>query len=293
VDEETRQGMDYPQDIDRSCRGESQGSEHIVAWVSHCFEVVNKRPRLPSWIFPGGGRSPAPQVRIGDDLFSDLVPAYSLMAWIYAASRDPGIEQLYGRSERYIDIPCWLLMGEAFDFLNDMLLRHHTAGLLPSMNEEIVRREEKLLWEGLSAGIETYEVGALVYYLAARSDSDVIEMGSNSELRRVEGPWAAERFEKALEIPHNRWAITVRVNRPYRPGPTTIPRSFRRDPSEMEFSEYLNDGQFKEVLEQGELALRLIRPHLIYQPRLPNSCSRPSGRLQVVRALGKFVECRM
>lgn len=262
--------LKYPAAVSRLPLNPDTAAEALGDWVRAGFAAVSARPTplpedrisfYPSDAGRGGvvllpfashvmrrtASAGRPQVDRNAEEGTTLLGELSLWSWIYVVSRDEGVKAIYGQSDVPTDEACMSLLDEAYAFLNDMLAQ------LSEFNAPKVRREAQALRARLSSGTQTYEFGAIDYILVAKAPLDNYAIGPNSCLRRVEGHWAEERFEKAAEIPPNRWAVTVRTTRPWKPG--LYYDQFYQEEDEDEDSK----------LEAALVLLRLIRPepHLL------------------------------
>ncbi len=209
--------LSYPDSIDRSWRGEDKATDCLVEWVRHAFILVaNSTP--PAWAL--NWLQPRPdqctiralrQIAEKSEEWRQLSADESLECWIYVASRDEHIAQVYGTSENLVDMPYITLEIEAREFLNDLLRR------MDVFDEEEVRREAVVFWRDLASGTKTYEIGAMVRTLIMDTDTDTIPVGPCMELHRITGSWAADRFERAEDLPSDRWAVAIRVTRKREP----------------------------------------------------------------------------
>ena len=261
--EETRL-FDYPADLASVPFDSSDAKSALVDWVEAGIEAARQPRSRPPTTTPGfledlfplretssvwKRQEPAPPlIELSDPLWPRLASEYSLSEWVYMASRDAEIAAVYGTSTKIFDEPWWNLVGEALSFLNDMIYRHDLLSSLERFRADLVGTAADKLWEGLSAGVETYEIGTYVGGLQVDSRIGSITVDDGITLEPISGDWAKLRFFPSSGSRSNeRWrAIAVRIQRPYRPGQV----SNAEDAKERE----------QEALDRGLRILRLVHP---------------------------------
>jgi hypothetical protein len=180
-----------------------------------------------------------PQIYSYSSWWDEVQKEPSLAGWVYAASRDPAIEKLFGKSETVGDQSYEALQHEAVIFVN-AVLRSQTE-----VDPAIVRSLAEGFWDTLTRP-ESYEIGAHVMVLDGEADPDYIAVGRRAVLHKIHGEWAAERFERAADIPDRQWALSIRVT--------------RRRSAERSSRLHEIDRRDEELLDAAMLALRLVKP---------------------------------
>jgi hypothetical protein len=187
---------------DRKAKAAMWLTDWAQAVVRHSETLYEQRIRfLDSFFVPS-----RPPVDLSEERWAPLAEHQALTNWVASAMAEARIAKIYSEGGGRPEAAARSLRRAAESFANEML------GPPEEFDRERVRLQALRLWEDLGSETETYEVGAVVYSVAALHEIEPITIGPKMHLRPVRRPWADERFQSPERAPSGCAAVTAEVS---------------------------------------------------------------------------------